>query len=120
MTRDNEQLRFVIEIEVTDIDRFKEIATKCVEFSRTEPGTLLYDWYIDEEAKTARLYEAYESVDAVIAHAKGPVFTEIGIPLFETCKFTKVDCFGDPGKLASREGLWPVTYWGVPFSALKG
>ena len=47
MTRDNEQLRFVIEIEVTDIERFKEIAEKCVEFSRTEPGTLLYDWYID-------------------------------------------------------------------------
>lgn len=116
--RSHEAIRFVIDIEVRDVARFKEIAAACVEYSRTEEGTLLYDWYIDEEAGTARLYEAYASVDAVIAHATGPVFTEIGLPLMEVATFLHVDCFGDAGKLATGPSFWPTTYWGTPFTSL--
>ncbi len=116
--RSDEAIRFVIDIEVRDVERYKEIAAACVAYSRTEPGTLLYDWYLDEEAGTARLYEAYASVAAVIAHATGPVFTEIGLPLMEVATFVRVDCFGDAGRLAEGPSFWPTTYWGVPFTSL--
>jgi quinol monooxygenase YgiN len=116
--RNDEQIRFVIQISVSDVERFKEIAARCVEVSRSEPGTLLYDWYLDEEAGTARLYEAYESVDAVIAHATGPVFTDVGVPLMEVATFEQVECFGDAARLAKGQAFWPTTYWGVPFASL--
>jgi quinol monooxygenase YgiN len=116
--RSEEAVRFVIDIEVHDVERFKETAAKCVEFSRTEPGTLLYDWYIDEEAGRARLYEAYASLEALRIHTTGPVFTDIGLPLLECSTFVHVDAFGDFGEVAPDEAFWPTTFWGVPFASL--
>ena len=37
----------------------------------------MYDWYLNDEAHKACLYEAYESFEAIVAHAQGPVFTDI-------------------------------------------
>lgn len=116
--RSDEEVRFVIDIEVLDVKRFKDVVQKCVEVSRNEPGTLVYDWYIDEENGRARLYEAYESLDAVKAHAAGPVFSDVGLPLMELAKFVHMDAFGDVGDFLQRP-FWPTTIWGPPFAALK-
>ena len=113
-------IRFVIQIQVHDIERFTAIVARCVEVSSAEPGTLHYDWYLDEATGAARLVEAYSSVDAVLAHARGPVFTEFGVQLLETCAFVHMDAFGDTGTLAGPAQLWPSTYWGVPFAELPG
>jgi quinol monooxygenase YgiN len=114
------QVRFVIEIEVTDIPGFVDAVNRCVEISRSEPGTLVYDWYLDEATGAARLYEAYDSIDSVLVHAAGPVFTEVGPELLTTCTFVRMDAFGDVGDLADRGTYWPTTFWGKPFSALHG
>ena len=112
--RSDEEVRFVIEIEVSDVERFKAIAAECTAVSREEPGTLVYDWYLDEATGRARLYEAYESVDAVRVHSAGRVFTEVGLPLMEVCTFVHVDCFGDVGDLLAAS-FWPTTAWGSAF-----
>ena len=117
--RSHEELRFVIEIEIADTVRFREYVLQCVEISRQEPGTLVYDWYIDENGTKGRLYEAYESMGALRAHTKGRVFSEVGPKLMEVCKFTHVDAFGDLGPQANRPPLWPTTYWGTPFAAVS-
>ncbi len=117
MTTDT-TIRFVLEISVSDISRFKDLVAKCVEISNTEPGTLMYSWYLDEETSTARLVEAYRDVAAVLAHARGAVFTEVGPELLQACTFVKMDAFGDVGKLSDGPSFWPTTYWGTPFSAL--
>lgn len=117
--RAGEQIRFVLDIDVHDVARFKEVVARCVEVSRDEPGTLVYDWYLDEETGKARLYEAYASADAVRAHATGPVFTDVGIPLFEISTFVHMDAFGDLGTLPDElPPLWPTTLWGTPFATL--
>jgi quinol monooxygenase YgiN len=113
-------VRFVIDIEVRDVERFKTIAAQCVEVSRGEPGTLVYDWYIDEEARRARLYEAYESLDALRAHSSGPVFTEVGPPLMDVCTFVHVEAFGDVGDMATQLPFWPTTFWGPAFASVGG
>jgi quinol monooxygenase YgiN len=117
--RDNEGVRFVLDIEVSDVERFKALVAQCVEISRSEPGTLVYDWYLDEEAGTARLYEAYDSVEAVKAHAAGPVFTEVGPELIQTCRFTQVEVFGDAEGLQGGLELGPTIWWGPAFEALR-
>jgi quinol monooxygenase YgiN len=116
--RSNEGVRFVIEIEVSDIALFKETAARCVEVSRTEPGTLVYDWYLDEATGKARLYEAYESLDALRVHSTGPVFTDVGLPLMQCSTFVHVDAFGDVGDMADQSTFWPTTFWGSAFAAL--
>ena len=112
------EIRFVFEIEVTDVPSFTAAVEDCCAVSSTEPGTLIYDWYLDAESGTARLYEAYASVDAVIAHAAGPVFTEIGPRLLTSCRFVSGVCFGDAGRLAEGPQLLPVTYVGTPIAGL--
>jgi quinol monooxygenase YgiN len=111
-----EGLRFVIEIEVNDIGRFKAEVSRCVEISKTEPGTLVYNWYLDEGTGRARLYEGYESVEALLAHMTGPVFTDVGPQLMRCCKFIHVDALGD---LANQPSFWPTTFWGPSFAKVS-
>jgi quinol monooxygenase YgiN len=117
--RSHEELRFVIDVEITSPARFRELVSQCVEISRKEPGTLVYDWYVDENGTKGRLYEAYASMDALRAHTKGRVFSEVGPMLMEVCKFTHVDAFGDIGPQAANPPLWPTTYCGAPFAAIS-
>ncbi len=116
--RSSEELRFVIDFEVTDLATFRKAVADAVEVSRGAPGTLLYDWYIDDASGHARLYEAYESADAITAHAEGKVFTEIGPVLFSCSKVTHIDAYGDPEVQKVAELLGPITLWGKPFEAL--
>jgi hypothetical protein len=109
----------VIEIEVSDVELFEQTVARCVEVSRTEPGTLVYDWYLDESTGRARLYEAYESLDALRAHSTGPVFTDVGLPLMQCSKFVHVDAFGDVGDLAQEGTFWPTTFWGAAFESIS-
>ena len=113
------EIRFVFEIEVTDVDVFTAAVAECCAVSETEPGTLIYDWYLDTDSSTAHLYEAYSSVDAVIAHAAGPVFTEIGPRLLTSCRFVSGRCFGDAGRLAEGPQLLPVTYLGAAIAGMR-
>ena len=48
-----------------------------VAVSRDEPGTVVYDWYVDEAGGVGTLYEAYSSAEALRAHGSGAVFTEL-------------------------------------------
>ena len=112
-------MRFVLDIEVSDIERFKVLVQRCVEISRGEPGTLIYDWYLDEATGQGRLYEAYASTEAVRAHAAGAVFREVGPDLIQTCRFTRVQAFGDTAPhLEGLARLGPVTDWGPAVAAL--
>ena len=115
--RNSSELRFVIDFEVTDLEVFRSAVRDAVEVSASEPGTLLYDWYVDEETGRARLYEAYDSADSIMAHAEGKVFTEIGPVLFGCCRITHIDAYGDAEAQKIAEALGPVTLWGKPFAA---
>ena len=115
----SDEVRFVFEIEVTDAHAFRAAVEECCAISSEEPGTLTYDWYFNPESGAARLYESYASVDAVLAHTAGRVFTEIGPRLLQSCRFISGDCFGEAHRLAESTQLLPVTYYGLPFSGLN-
>lgn len=117
--RSDEEIRFVIEIDVHDLAAFKTLVPRLVDASRSEPGTLVYDWYVDDEAGKARLYEAYASNEALRAHTAGPVFTDpdLGPGLLAYCTFVHVDAFGDL-ELPDAGFFWPTTVWNRPFVAL--
>ena len=111
-------VRFVVQIQVHDIPGFTAAVAAAVDISRGEAGTLHYDWFLDEATGAARLVEAYDSVEAVRVHVSGPVFTEVGPRLLETCTFVAMEAFGDTGALGEAPQFWPSTYWGTPFAEL--
>jgi quinol monooxygenase YgiN len=119
--RGREAIRFVIDIEVTDTERFRALTEEAVAITREEDGVPVYDWYLDEEGGRARLYEAYESLDALEAHVAGPVFSEVGPRLLETCRFVTVEAYGDvPEAMRAGPTLAPTTWWGGPVAAVSG
>ena len=117
--RSDEGIRIVIQFDVTDTERFREMATAMAEVSRSEPGTRVYDWYLNDEAHKACLYEAYESFEAIVAHAQGPVFTDIAPKYAGLFSVSSVEVFGDAGRWAENGGVLgaPTTWWGPSIAA---
>ena len=111
-------IRCVLQIQVHDIAGFTEAATRCAAYSSMEPGTLYYDWFLNESSGEARLIEGYESYESIVAHATGPVFTEIGPQLLQTCRIVHMDAYGDTSKMESGPQFWPSTFWGTAIADL--
>jgi quinol monooxygenase YgiN len=119
VVRDGEWVRFVIRFEIVDLDRFREMASAMVAVSRDEPGTLVYDWYVDEPANQGTLYEAYASREALQAHGRGAVFTEVAPRYLDALRVISVDAFGEAADLSRRDMLGaPTTWWGAPIAAV--
>lgn len=118
--RSNEGIRLVIEFAVGDAARFREMAEAMVAHSKTEPGTLVYDWYLDEERNVGTLYEAYVDFDAIVAHGTGPVFAEIAPKYTDAMTINSVQVFGNAAKLAAGGDVLgaPTTWWGSAFAAV--
>jgi quinol monooxygenase YgiN len=119
LVRDGEWVRFVIRFEILDVDRFREMARAMVAVSRYEPGTVVYDWYVDEAAGFGTLYEAYASPEALRAHGLGAVFTELAPRYADAVRVAKVEAFGAADGLPRRDVLGaPTTWWGAPIAAV--
>jgi quinol monooxygenase YgiN len=117
--RNGEWVRFVVRFAVLDASRFREMADGMVAVSRDEPGTVVYDWYLDEPAGTATLYEAYASREALDAHTGGKVFTELAPKYLDALRVVSVDVFGAAADLPRRDVLGaPTTWWGAPIAAV--
>lgn len=117
--RDGEWIRFVIKFEVLDADRFRTMSEAMVAVSRAEPGTVVYDWYLDDARTTGVLYEAYASRDALDAHTAGAVFTELAPQYLDALRVISVDAFGAAPGLDRRDVLGaPTTWWDAPIAAV--
>ena len=117
--RDGEWVRFVIRFEVLDVDRFREMAEQMVTVSREEPGTVVYDWYLDEDGRTGTLYEAYASQAALQAHTSGRVFTELAPKYLDVFRVVGVDVYGEADGLPRSDVLGaPTTWWGAAIAAV--
>lgn len=117
--RDGEWIRFVIRFEVRDATRFREMAEAMVAVSRDEPGTVVYDWYLDEPAGAGTLYEAYASSDALSAHGSGPVFTELAPKYFDAARVVSVDAFSEAAGMPRGDVIGaPTTWWDAPIAAV--
>ncbi len=51
-----------------ELDTFKALMAEMVESTRTEPGTLIYEWWISDDRSAIHLYERYADSPALLAH----------------------------------------------------
>ncbi len=119
--RDGEWIRFVIRFEVLDADRYRDMTAAMAAVSHDEPGTVVYDWYLDEPQTTGVLYEAYASRDALDAHTRGAVFTDLAPQYLDAVRVISVDAFGAAPGLARSDVLGaPTIWWDAPIAAISG
>ncbi len=53
-----------------ELDTFKALMAEMVESTRTEPGTLIYEWWISDDRSAIHLYERYADSPALLAHRR--------------------------------------------------
>ena len=97
------------------LDVFESIAREMIAGSRSEPGTLGYEWYLTSGRKRCRLLESYASADDLLAHFTGPVVQQLVPKLAEHVTIDSFEVYGDPGPQAvamlTRIGAEIFTNW---------
>ena len=96
------------------LGEFKEISAQMIAVvQEKDPGTLVYDWYLDEGNLECTVLETYADSDAVLAHISN--VGELLGKLLEIGNLT-IDVYGNPNAelLKATEGLQPKI---VPFYA---
>jgi len=101
-----------------DRERFEAMATEMAAASRAEPGTLMYDWYVNEDGTSGVLLEQYASQKALGDHVAGPVFTEIAPRYRGVARAQKVEMFGADGMERADVLKATTTWWGEPVAAV--
>jgi quinol monooxygenase YgiN len=108
----------IVRWDVTDPQGFAAMAEEMATASRREPGTHLYDWYVDVVTGQGLLLESYPSHDALMAHVNGPVFTEIAPRHRGVGRPAAVEVFGGEGMDRTDLLKAPTTWWGEPIAAV--
>lgn len=118
----DKRIRIVAYLELTPgkQDKFEELVRQAVDYvSASEPETLIYDWYVSDDGTSARIYELYESAEAVLTHLGGKAVSEILPSIIEFAPLTRIEAFGKPSdQLVSAASQLPVTFYGEAFAGL--
>jgi len=84
------------------IEDFKSIAEALTAVSRSEPGTLGYEWFASADGKRFRLLETYTDASAIEAHFTGPAVQQWVPKLAAVCKVESFEIYGDPGPVVAE------------------
>jgi quinol monooxygenase YgiN len=92
-------VRLTVSLTVNEgqLDDFKSIANTLTEISKSEPGTVGYEWFVADDGKRFRLVETYADAAAVEAHFAGPAVQEWVPKLAAVCSVDGFEFYGDPG-----------------------
>ncbi len=111
-----DQIRVVVHFEIKPggLAEFERLARQAVDHvDAHEPETSTYDWYIADDGNNARIYEVYESPEALLTHLMGKVGTEILGPITQVATMTAVDIYGKPSEqLIEAASNFPATVFG--------
>lgn len=88
---------------------FNVLMAEMVESTQSEAGTLMYEWFLNEDKNTCHIYERYADSDAVMAHL-GNFGAKFAARFLEYLEPTSLSVYGDPTDQVrgALEGLGPV------------
>ena len=97
-------------ISAAGLAEFKRVAAEALAVTKTEPGTLQYDWFFSADESVCVVRETYADSDAVLAHLGnvGPLLA----PLIDLGGGIKVEVFGSPSQqlLEATAALQPMVF----------
>src|SRR5262245_17622164 len=64
------QISWQVELAVKsdEVDNFRSLTREMVEFTKTEPGVLIYERFISNDGQFVWVYERFVDSDAAVAH----------------------------------------------------
>ena len=91
-------VRLTVSFSVTEaqMNDFKSIAAQMTDGTKSEPGTLGYEWFVSGDGRKFRLVETYVDAAAIEAHFVGPVVQQLVPKLFPASTVSKCMEIPDP------------------------
>ncbi|MDT8436645.1 MAG: antibiotic biosynthesis monooxygenase [Gemmatimonadota bacterium] len=94
----SEAVSWILQLSVREgrLDDFRSLAREMVESTRSEPGALAYEWFLDDDGGVCHIYERYADSGAALAHIA--TFGERFAERFMDCVEPKgAYVYGNPG-----------------------
>ncbi|HEY0290614.1 MAG TPA: hypothetical protein VGC62_27005 [Pseudomonas sp.] len=85
---------FSLAIKPGDFPEFKALIAKIVVATKQEPGTLVYEYSVNEDQSVAHILERY-NVESVVSHVD-TTFAPFGKRFLELCTITSLVVYGTP------------------------
>lgn len=104
---------YVLQLEIKEGQQvaFSEVMRDMVASTKTEPGTLVYEWFLGPDGRTCHIHEMFADTAAYKAHGENfsAKFADRFLPLLE---IKTVHAYGnsDEEARAMMKGLDPVFY----------
>ena len=99
-----------IKIHPGKLEAFQQAVAECVALTREKnPGTLRYEWYLNDEQTVCTLLETYESSEAVLIH-----LGNLGDAIYRllACGELSGEIFGNPSsELRQAVAEMPIKFY---------
>ena len=99
----NGHVAWLLELAVKpgELDNFKAVVNEMIESTRAEPGTLMYEWSVDEHGGVVHGYERFADSGAAVAHlsAFGEKFAQRFLAAVDP---TRLSVYGAPSEEAKQ------------------
>ncbi len=97
-----------------ELEEFEDLMTEMVAHTRSEPGTLAYEWFVSDDGSEVHLYERYIDSAAAMAHLIG--FGKHFAQRFTAATDQKaMYVYGNPDETLRRAVSSPTTEFVGPF-----
>ena len=77
------------------LESFTALMEEMVAATNEEPGTLIYEWFIDEAGENVHIYERYADSEATMVHA-GSFGSNFAERFMGSVDVTGFDIYGEP------------------------
>jgi quinol monooxygenase YgiN len=102
-------------VSAAKMNDFKSIAAQMTDGTKSEPGTVGYEWFVSADGLRFRLVETYVDAAAIEAHFMGPVVQQLVPKLAALSSVGGFEVYGDPGpkvaEMAASFGASIYQYW---------
>src|ERR1700736_980540 len=85
-----------LKVKPDKLDAFQKTVTRLVSMTRAkDPGTLTYDWFIDEKSNRSLVLEEYRSGDCLLAHIRNVGDSGLAANFALAAELERIEVCGD-------------------------
>jgi quinol monooxygenase YgiN len=94
------QIYWLLEVAINPgkLEAFRSVANDLIAATEKEPGTLGYQWNLNEDETVCHIYERYQDSAAMLVHVQS--FGKYAARFMQACRPTRFDFYGNPSEEA--------------------
>jgi quinol monooxygenase YgiN len=92
------EMTWILEVEILpgQLENFRAVAGDLIASARTEPGTLAYEWHLNEAGTLCQIYESYRDSTAALIHVQS--FGPFAERFLQACRPVRFSVYGTPSE----------------------